>query len=82
MSTERDCTEGCEDDGHKHKWEISPHPYDKTLTHAVYDSDDAAFEAAAEAAYQAVDSAVAGRVQTITIKLNYETDMVVNAEET
>jgi hypothetical protein len=68
MMPERDCTEGCADDGHTHKWEITPHPYSSDLDVFVTDSDNDARGAIEDAAEQAWDQCGDGMTRTITIR--------------
>lgn len=69
MNDERDCTEGCGDDGHKHKWEIEPSPISGFDTFVTDDDQDCA-ERVAEVVEQVMDSLEEGGSVTITIRLN------------
>lgn len=67
---ELDCDDGCSDDGHKHKWEIEPHPYNSDFDVFVTDSDDEAREAVLYAAEHEWDAASPGEERVIKIRLN------------
>lgn len=68
-AVKRDCTEGCADDGHKHKWEIEP---SGTTDFDVFVSDDD--EDAAERLNlicdDILDELEPGQSRTITIRCN------------
>jgi hypothetical protein len=64
---ERDCSEGCDDDGHKHKWEITPHPQTDECDSLICDDDLQALEWLKAAAEQAWDDCEVGETKTITI---------------
>lgn len=66
---ERDCCEGCADDGHKHLWEVGPHPYGK-LDFIVADSDREALGYIRDAAEWLTDDMEPGQERVITIRMN------------
>lgn len=66
---ECDCTDGCEDDGHKHKWEIEPSPV-RGFDVFVTDDDQVASERVADVVEQVMDNLEPGESVTITIRLN------------
>ena len=64
-----DCDEGC-DEGHKHKWEVEPHPMNSDFDTFVCDDDMQALEAIHLAAEKVWDSMEPGEERTITIRMN------------
>jgi hypothetical protein len=67
MSNE--CDEGC-DGGHKHKWEIEPHPDTSDFDVMVTDNDDHALEAAHRVIENAWDGLMPGQEVVVKIRLN------------
>jgi hypothetical protein len=62
-----DCADGCD---HRHKWEITPHPYRSCFDVFVTDSDEAARSAVMEAAEMQWDDCAAGEERTIKVRHN------------
>jgi hypothetical protein len=69
-SDELDCDEGCSDDGHKHKWEIEPHPYNSDFDVYVTDDDSEALLALQKVAEDAWDGCEPGQEKVIKIRHN------------
>jgi hypothetical protein len=71
-NAQMDFEDGCPCSGdHKHRWEISPHPYDNQFDVFVCDDDDMARRALIDLAEKLWDSADSDNgKQTIKFKLN------------
>jgi hypothetical protein len=78
---ERDCTEGCADDGHPHKWQIEPHPRSGDFDTYVTDDDQEARRVFMEAAEAAWDDCEPGQTRTITIRHYSSVETKVSCEK-
>lgn len=67
----RDCSEGCEDDGHVHAYEIAP-SLQSEWDVMVADTFEGAARKVTEVAERLMDEMEPGETRTITIKFNGE----------